>query len=52
MKYRTTTSKIVVVALAIAVGFISLGLILYAAAAQTTDENNVTIPAGVENTLH
>jgi plastocyanin len=46
MKYRTTTSNIVVVALAIAVGFISLGLISYAAAAQTTHENNVTIPAG------
>ena len=46
MKYRTTTSNIVVVALAIAVGFISLGLISYAATAQTTHENNVTIPAG------
>ena len=46
MKYRTTTSNIVVVALAIAVGFISLGLISYAAAAQTTHENNVTIPTG------
>ena len=46
MKYRTTTSNIVVVMLAIAVGFISLGLILYAAAAQTIHENNVTIPAG------
>jgi plastocyanin len=46
MKYRTTTSNIVLVALAIAVGFISLGLIPYTAAAQTTHENNVTIPAG------
>jgi plastocyanin len=46
MKYRTTTSNIVVVALEIAVAFISLGLISYAAAAQTTHENNVTIPAG------
>ena len=46
MKYRTTTSNIVVVALEIAVAFISLGLISYAAAAQTTNENNVTIPAG------
>ena len=46
MKYRTTTSNIVVVALAIAVGFISLGLISYAATAQTTHENIVTIPAG------
>jgi plastocyanin len=45
MKYRTTTSNIVVIALAIAVGFISLGLISYATA-QTTHENNVTIPAG------
>jgi len=45
MKYRTTTSNIVVVTLVIAVGFISLGLISYAAA-QTTHENNVTIPAG------
>ena len=45
MKYRTTTSNIVVIALAIAVGFISLGLISYAAT-QTTHENNVTIPAG------
>ena len=34
------------VALAIAVGFISLGLISYATTAQTTHENNVTIPAG------
>jgi len=46
MKCRTTTSNIVLVALVIAVGFISLGLISYAAAAQTTNENNVTIPAG------
>jgi plastocyanin len=46
MKYRTTMSNIVVVALEIAVAFISLGLISYAAAAQTTHENNVTIPAG------
>ena len=45
MKCRTTTSNIIVIALAIAVGFISLGLISYAAA-QTTHENNVTIPAG------
>ena len=44
--YRTTTSNIVVVALAIAVGFISLGLISYAAGSQTTHENNVTIPTG------
>jgi plastocyanin len=46
MKCRTTTSNIVLVTLVIAVGFISLGLISYAAAAQTTNENNVTIPAG------
>ena len=46
MKCRTTTSNIVLVALVIAVGFISLGLISYTAAAQTTHENNVTIPAG------
>ena len=46
MKCRTTTSNTVVVALEIAVGFISLGLISYTAAAQTTHENNVTIPAG------
>jgi len=46
MKYRTTTSNIVVVTLVIAVGFISLGLISYAATAQTTHENIVTIPAG------
>ena len=46
MKCRATTSNIVLVALAIAVGFISLGLISYTAAAQTTNENNVTIPEG------
>jgi plastocyanin len=45
MKYRTTTSNIVVIALAIAVGFISIGLISYATT-QATHENNVTIPAG------
>jgi plastocyanin len=45
MKCRTTTSNIIVIALAIAVGFISLGLISHATA-QTTNENNVTIPAG------
>jgi hypothetical protein len=43
MKYRTTTSTTVMVMLAIAVGFISLGLISYVEAAQTTEENNVII---------
>jgi hypothetical protein len=46
MKYRTTTSNIVVVTLAIAVGFISLGVISYATAIYSNllSNTNVTEP--------